>query len=58
MEHMKLNTVVSKYMILLNAIYDKQAVTDEQLGIFARLLAPYACDVAEEIWREVGPTLA
>lgn len=53
-ENLKLNTVVSKYMILLNAINDKKAVTDEQLSIFARLLAPYACDVAQEIWNNLG----
>jgi len=55
-ENLKLNTVVSKYMILLNAINDAKAITDEQLKIFALLLAPFATDVAQEIWEDLGQT--
>lgn len=48
-EHLKLNTVVSKYMILVNAVYEHKAITEEQLKILALLLAPYATQLAEKI---------
>lgn len=48
-EQLKLNTCVSKLMILVNTIYEKEAVTDIQLNILARLLAPFATDLAEKM---------
>ena len=52
-EHMKLNTCVSKLMILVNTMYEHKAVTDSQLAILAQLLAPFATELAEKIRVEV-----
>jgi len=56
LENLKLNTCVSKLMILVNMIYEKKAVSDEQLGILAQLLAPFATELAEKIRWELGHT--
>lgn len=50
LEHLKLNTAVSKFMILVNAIYDHKAVTTQQLEILTLLLAPFATELAEKMW--------
>ncbi len=49
LDEVKLNTAVSKLMILTNAMYDHQAVTDDQLKHLALLLAPFATDLATHI---------
>lgn len=51
-EKLKLNTCVSKFMILVNVMYEHSAVTDEQLHVLARLIAPFATDLAEKIYTE------
>lgn len=48
-EEMKLNTAVSKLMIVTNTIYEHQAVTDEQLSLMALILAPFAPGLAEDM---------
>ena len=41
-------------MTLLNDIYDHGSITTEQLGIYARLLCPFAPHICEEIWERNG----
>jgi len=41
-------------MILTNTIYEHEAITDQQLNIFARLIAPFATELAEKIYTEIG----
>jgi len=53
-EAMKFNTAIAQLMILINAIYDKGSLTKDELGIFARLLAPFAPHLCEEIWESIG----
>ncbi len=47
---LKLNTVVSKLMILTNTIYDQQSATNEDMCIMTRLLAPLAPSLADRLW--------
>lgn len=49
---LKFNTAISQLMICLNAAHS--GISDDSLGIFARLLAPFAPHIAEEIWSELG----
>ena len=50
MEHMKFNTVVSKLMILVNGIYEHESVSTNQLEILTLLIAPFATELAENMW--------
>ncbi len=51
---MKFNTAIAQMMILINAIYDEGSLTRDELGIFVRLLAPFAPHLCEEIWESIG----
>ncbi len=51
---MKFNTAIAQLMILINAIYDEGSLTRDELGTFARLLAPFAPHLCEEIWESIG----
>ena len=53
-ENMKFNTAIAAMMTLLNEIYDVGTLTTDELGVFARLLCPFAPHVAEEIWETLG----
>ncbi len=53
-EAMKFNTAIAQLMILINAIYDAGTLTRDELGIFLRLLAPFAPHLCEEIWESIG----
>ncbi len=53
LEEMKFNTAVSKLMILVNSMYDHQAVTDEQLWYLTLLLAPFAPECAEQMRKKL-----
>ena len=53
-EEMKFNTAIAAMMTLINEIYDVGTLTKDELGIFARLLCPYAPHLCEEIWAELG----
>lgn len=51
---MKFNTAVSKMMVFINDVYDKKAITKEQLSIFLQLLAPFATKLSQQIWEQLG----
>ncbi len=53
-ENMKFNTAIAALMALLNEIYDAGAITKCELKAYAKLLAPFAPHVAEEIWETIG----
>ncbi len=55
-EDMKFNTAVAAMMSLINEIYEVGTLTNDELGIFARLLCPYAPHLCEEIWEMLGNT--
>ena len=53
-EEMKFNTAIATLMSLINEIYDNGSLTCDELGIFARLLCPFAPHLCEEIWESLG----
>ncbi len=53
-EEMKFNTAVAAMMSLINEIYEVGTLTKDELGVFARLLCPYAPHLCEEIWEFLG----
>jgi len=53
-EEMKFNTAVAAMMSLINEIYEVGTLTKDELGIFVRLLCPYAPHLCEEIWETIG----
>ncbi len=55
-EEMKFNTAIAALMSLINEIYDAGSLTKDELGVFARLLCPFAPHLCEEIWESLGNT--
>ena len=55
-EEMKFNTAIAAMMSLINEIYDAGTLTKDELGVFVRLLCPYAPHLCEEIWQFLGNT--
>ncbi len=55
-EDMKFNTAIAAMMSLINEIYEVGSLTKDELGVFARLLCPYAPHLCEEIWELLGNT--
>ncbi len=53
-EDMKFNTAIASLMSLINEIYDVGSLTEDELGVFARLLGPFAPHLCEEIWQNLG----
>jgi len=53
-EEMKFNTAIAAMMSLINEIYDAGTLTKDELGVFVRLLCPYAPHICEEIWEFLG----
>ena len=53
-EDMKFNTAIAALMSLINEIYECGTLTNDELGIFARLLYPFAPHLCEEIWESLG----
>jgi leucyl-tRNA synthetase len=51
---MKFNTAIAAMMSLINEISDAGSLTNDELGIFARLLCPFAPHLCEEIWESLG----
>ena len=53
-EHLKFNTGISALMVFNNLAIKKGKVTKETAETFARILAPYAPHVGEELWSVYG----
>ncbi|MFA9389135.1 MAG: leucine--tRNA ligase [Prolixibacteraceae bacterium] len=53
-EDMKFNTAISQMMIFTNHCYKVKKVTRETAETFAKVLAPYAPHIAEELWSIYG----
>ena len=51
---MKFNTAIAAMMSLINEIYEAGTLTREELGVFVRLLCPFAPHICEEIWESLG----
>ncbi len=54
---LRFNTGISQMMIFNNLCIKKQKITKATGEIFAKVLAPYAPHLAEEIWQILGHTL-
>ncbi|MEK7168886.1 MAG: leucine--tRNA ligase [Patescibacteria group bacterium] len=52
-ENYKFNTAISSIMELVNALIAQKSLNIESLNILARLLAPFAPHMMEEVWHEV-----
>jgi leucyl-tRNA synthetase len=59
-EGLRFNTAISQMMIFTNLCIKKGKVSSETAGQFARVLAPFAPHLAEEIWKRLGkpPSIA
>ena len=55
-EDMKFNTAIATLMSLINEIYDNGSLTRDELGVFVRLLCPFAPHLSEEIWASLEGT--
>ncbi|MBQ8370876.1 MAG: leucine--tRNA ligase [Clostridia bacterium] len=55
-EDMKFNTAIAAMMSLINDIYDAGTLTRDELGVFVRILCPFAPHICEEIWEMLGHT--
>jgi leucyl-tRNA synthetase len=53
-ENLRFNTGISQMMIFTNLCVKKQKITKETGEAFAKILAPYAPHLAEEIWETLG----
>ena len=53
-EQMKFNTAIAAMMSLVNEIYDCGSLTSDELGVFSRLICPFAPHIAEEMWERIG----
>jgi len=51
---MKFNTAIAAMMTLINGIYEHGSLTKDELGVFVRLLCPFAPHLAEELWEMLG----
>jgi leucyl-tRNA synthetase len=51
----KFNTAISALMIFVN-LAEKEGITRTSYELFAKLLAPFAPHITEEIWHELGHT--
>lgn len=55
-EAFKFNTVVSQYMIFLNALEVEKRIGKSQWSVFIRTLAPFAPHLTEELWQRLSET--
>ncbi len=53
-EELKFNTAIAAMMTLTNEIYDKGAITKDEMMTFVKLLCPFAPHLCEEIWESLG----
>lgn len=55
-ENLSFNTAIAQMMIFNNLCIKKQKVSKQTAGDFAKVLAPFAPHLAEEIWQLLGNT--
>lgn len=48
------NTAVAQFMMFVNTVQEKGAITKESLRTFLRVLVPFAPHVANEMWEKLG----
>lgn len=53
-ENLKFNTAISQFMIFMNHAIKKGKVTKTTAETYAKLLAPFASHIAEELWELYG----
>jgi leucyl-tRNA synthetase len=53
-EGLRFNTAISQMMIFTNLCIKKGRISHENAGKFARVLAPFAPHLAEELWENLG----
>lgn len=41
-------------MVFVNEVYDKKAISKQQLSVFLQLLAPFATRLTQEMWERYG----
>lgn len=51
---MRFNTAISQMMIFVNEATKAERLPRETLGLFLRILSPYAPHLAEELWHRLG----
>ncbi|RYX91513.1 leucine--tRNA ligase, partial [bacterium] len=55
-EKLQFNTSISQLMILINELYRQDRVSANTFSVVARLIAPIAPHIAEEIWQKLDNT--
>jgi len=55
-ENLKFNTAISALMVFNNLVLKKGKVTRETAEAFAKIVAPFAPHLAEELWQSYGHT--
>ncbi len=55
-DSLKFNTALASLMTLINDIYDKGALSRDELKVFITLLCPFAPHLCEEMWELAGFT--
>lgn len=53
-DSMKFNTAIAAMMAMINTVYEVGEITKTELAVLARLLAPFAPHLAEEVYEALG----
>ena len=51
---MKFNTAIAAMMSFINNVYECNKITVDELGVFCKLISPFAPHLAEEVWEIIG----
>jgi len=54
MEELRFNTVIAKLMTYYNFLVKQERVSQEEVEVYLKLLAPFAPHMTEEIWEMIG----